>query len=105
MTPGVTYGIRLTCKDEDFKFLISKNGSGQNNRQSEDGVCPQTEKIMEEFCSNIHHKFNNQSSGSRFSIPNAQRNLICDDGFTIKRNNSVKETFTGNAFGCNLVSN
>jgi hypothetical protein len=36
MTPGMTYGIRLTCKDEDFKFLISKNGSGQNNRQSKE---------------------------------------------------------------------
>jgi hypothetical protein len=32
----MTYGIRLTCKDEDFKFLISKNGSGQNNRQSKE---------------------------------------------------------------------
>ena len=69
MTPGVTNGIRLTCKDEDFKFLISKNGSGQNNRQSEDGDCPQTEKIMEEVCSDIHIKFNSQSSGSMFSSP------------------------------------
>ena len=105
MTPGVTNGIRLTCKDEDFKFLISKNGSGQNNRQSEDGDCPQTEKIMEEVCSDIHHKFNNQSSGSRFSIPNTPRNLIYHGSFSIQRDNSIKETFTGNALGCSLVSN
>ena len=105
MPPGMTNGIRLTCKDEDFKFLISKNGSGENNRQSEDGDCPQTEKIMEEGCSDIHHKFNNQSSGSRFSIPNTPRNLIYHDNFSIQRDNSIKETFTGNALGCSLVSN
>ena len=91
MTPGVTNGIRLTCKDEDFKFLISKNGSGQNNRQSEDGDCPQTEKIMEEVCSDIHHKFNSHSSGSRFSISNTPQKLIYNGNFSIQGINSIKE--------------
>jgi hypothetical protein len=105
MTPGMTNGIRLTCKDEDFKFLISKNGSGQNSRQGKDGFCPQTEKIMEEVSSDIHHKFNNQSSGSRFSIPNTRRKLIYHGSFSIQKNNSIKETFTGNALCCSLVFN
>ena len=105
MPPGMTNGIGLSCKDENFKFLISKNGSGENNRQSEDSVCRQTEKIMEEVCSDIHDEFKNQSRGSWISSPNTPRKLICHDNLSIQKNNSVKETFTCKALGCRVAFN
>lgn len=100
MPPGMTNGIRLTRKDEDFKLLVSKNRAGQNNRQGKENIYPQTEKIMEEVCSDIHDKFKNQSRVPWISSPNTTRKLICHDNLSIQKNNSIKETFTGKALVC-----